>query len=260
MTSIDDKTSEKRFNFNRPYDFVKFHPLSTSDFFEEFNFKEKVIIWLDYDIPLFRIVRDRFIETTILSDLQTITERIGDGCFLIVTVNAKYPFKPGEKLKFMDGFRAYMSPKYAKEARITEENFQFVIQDVMMNFIVEKQKFQDIKFYKLFGFNYSDGAPMFTLGGIYGKSDRAQKLLSTVQYVRTDEDIVAIDVPILTYREKMYLDSKISELTKKESSSSDNSDFLETLNQLDIELESPQSVRGYIEFYKYYPQYYEGLI
>ncbi|MEK0337376.1 MAG: hypothetical protein QQN41_08080, partial [Nitrosopumilus sp.] len=47
--SFDDKAIPYRFEYNKPYDFIDFKNVHSTEFLENFTFDSNIIIWLDYD-------------------------------------------------------------------------------------------------------------------------------------------------------------------------------------------------------------------
>jgi len=256
MISLDKENTKKRFEFNKPYDFIEFRNVSTTDFLLNYNFKDKLLIWLDYDSMLYDI-KDDAKNDSILNDIEEITKKSKVNDFFILTIDVTCPENPEQKQNFLNCFDIYISSKFKKEKFIYPLHYHCVIQDILLNYIEEHQKFQDVKFRKLFSFNYKDSAYMYTLGGIYDESDKFQKSFSNETFVTINkEKIINIDVPILTYREKLYLDSEISKLKKR--IVRNNKEKL--LNSLEFEIRSLEELKSYLTYYKYYPQYFEGII
>ena len=256
MTSLDKEKTKKRFEFNKPYDFIAFKNVNTTDFLLSYNFKDDLLIWLDYDSMLYDIKHDT-INDSILNDIEEITKRSKINDFFILTVDVTCPENPEQKKKFLDFFDTYISKKFKKEKYIYPQYYHYVIQDILLNYIEKHQKYQDVKFYKLFSFNYKDTIRMYTLGGIYDESEIFQKSLSNEDFVSINKNnIINIDVPIFTYREKLYLDSEISKLQKKIGENNRN----KLLDSLDFEIRSLEELKSYLTYYKYYPQYFEGII
>jgi len=52
MVSLDDKKCCKRFEFNKPFDFITFKNMSTNDFLLNNGLDKKSFIWFDYDSVL----------------------------------------------------------------------------------------------------------------------------------------------------------------------------------------------------------------
>ena len=72
-----------------------------------------------------------------------------------------------------------------------------------------------IEYNPLFNFLYQDGAKMLTVGGIfYERGDKArleQCEFENLEFVKSDATFYEIDVPILTHRERLYLDKTLPE-------------------------------------------------
>jgi len=266
LLSIDDKSTIKRFNFNRPYDFITFNNEISTDFLNEYGWKKNSVLWLDYDNKLKDIV---------LSDIKIIAKNCKKKDFLIITVNA-YCGNVGDERDqaredFYNKFRMYISPKYHDKKYYTPKCFPYLLQEVILNYLMTMSEYRDINFYKLFSFSYKDGSPMFTIGGIF---DDDKKLCSRKwdnKFISTDEEVKDINVPILTYCEKFHIDSHIEKLKRKikkiENKNKDGDlclieeEMTEMINKaLPFELGSFYDLKNYIEFYRYYPQYYEGII
>ena len=86
-----------------------------------------------------------------------------------------------------------------------------------------------------------------TLGGIIDDKSAANRLRRSgvfdLKYLRTGEKPKLISVPPLTVREKGWIDNKLKSRRKDK-------------NNLGL---NPRLLRNYVEFYKYYPTYYETL-
>jgi len=268
LLSIDDKSTKKRFEFNRPYDFISFENKISTDFLSEYDWKRNTALWLDYDYKLKDIV---------LSDLKIIAKNCKKKDILIITLNAyceKYndPKRKKSQKNFYRNFRTYISPKYTDKKYYTPKNFPFLLQDVITNYLMTMSEYRDIRFYKLFSFRYQDRSPMFTIGGILDDNDKLCNKDWGNKFISTNEEIKDINVPILTYCEKFYVDSHIEELKQKVEEiegkiGEGNSSLIEQkmtdkMNEevLPFELHSFYDLKSYIEFYQYYPQYYEGIV
>lgn len=77
---------------------------------------------------------------------------------------------------------------------------------------------ENMTFYQLFNYLYSDGTQMLTIGGIIDNSDREEKFEESNIYslfsVTKDEIPIQISVPPLTNREKLWLDQNVMQLKK----------------------------------------------
>lgn len=267
MISLDDKTANKRFKFNLPYDFIKFINKRTTDFFSIYKLKSKTIIWLDYDIPIFKN-HDR--NNTIFRDIDLVCRNLKSPIILILTIDVKNIADFNEIKAFFDEFNCYIPDKLKTDIikRIPREfnlHYDKIVQNIILNYFDEIQKLDTNKFSKLFSFCYEDSRPMFTLGGVLGVKNDADdiiKLVKTNEFYNTDYDnITSIDVPNLTYKEKIYIDENISFLNGcLEKAKKNKRKQNKVLNDLGFELSSIDSLRAYLRFCRYYPQYYEGII
>jgi len=164
---------------------------------------------------------------------------------------------PRFKQAFIDEYNEYLSDQYKQTDNITFEKYPLIIQNIIINIFRNNEQFHPVKFRKLFSFIYRDGAPMYTIGGIFSEDNPLSNLLAEKEnFFETDENkFVDIDVPLLTYYEKIKLDKNISSI--KESLDSLNKGKI--IEMLGFEME-PSELRSYLDYYRYYPQYYEGII
>ena len=261
FTSIDNKSTKKRFEYNRPYDFISFENMKSTDFLNKFGWENNVIMWLDYDTK---------INNDILADLKTIAKNCEQGDILLITLNAnteKYNKRRRKELKekFLSEFGDYISPEYQMTKFFTPKYFTMLLQHLITNLLESFCEYRKIKFSKLFCFKYEDGASMFTIGGIFNPPNELSDKKWVHDFICTDESIVDINVPILTHREKFYIDSHLEELKSRimdiETKTETKEKMTEKINKnLPFELHSLEQLKMYINFYKYYPQYYEGII
>jgi hypothetical protein len=266
LLSIDDKSTIKRFNFNRPYDFITFENKISTDFLNEHDWIKNSVLWLDYDNKLKDIV---------LSDIKIIAKNCKKKDFLIITLNA-YCEKFGDERdrareKFFSNFGKYIPPEYNNKRYYTPKHFPYLLQEVILKYLMTMSEYRDISFYKLFSFSYKDGSPMFTMGGIFDDNKALCNRKWVNKFISTDEEVKDINVPVLTYCEKFHIDSHIEELKRKieeieyKNKKGDRSLIEEKMTEkinkyLPFELGSFYDLKNYIEFYKYYPQYYEGTL
>ena len=262
MTSLDNYWTKKRFEFNRPYDFIDFVPKSTLKFLETFEMKDSLIVWFDYDYGLFKRV-GKIVDTEILQEIQLLQDKLKLDDVFLVTINVKYPgnSKPKrEEINWMfEKFKLFLPKEIKTSEDIIEKNYVYVIQKILINCLTENQKFRNIKFKKIMSFLYSDGVPMYTFVAMAYKKEESLTTLK-IPYINTEEDeITIIDVPNLTAKEKIYLDSQINAFTKKVSKLNLSENRLKKIILEDFEINF-QDLSNYIDYYKYYPQYFETLL
>ncbi len=151
MTSLDNHWTKKRFEFNRPYDFIDFVPKSTLKFLESFDIKDPLIIWFDYDYSLFKIRFDNsIVDREILQEVQLLQDKLKMNDIFLVTINVKYPGdnklgRNGIKWIF-EKFRIFLPKEIKTSEDIVEKNYVYVIQKILINCLTENQKFRNIKF------------------------------------------------------------------------------------------------------------------
>jgi hypothetical protein len=101
---------------------------------------------------------------------------------------------------------------------------------------------------------------MYTLGGIFRSTEILASSISS-PFVQLGEDLITdIDVPILTYREKLKLDQAIY-FFGQQILTLPSDDALAQLgtDKLGFEIDC-LDIKSYLKYYRYYPQYYEGII
>ena len=261
MVSLDDKEDYNRFEFNKPFDFITFKNISTTDFLSKNNLNKKSFIWFDYDSSLIRCTKKKaeflFLSTeTIFDDIRLIANKSNELDLFVFTVNINIQEtlfeSPRFKQAFIDEYDEYLSDQYKKVNKITFEKYPLIIQNIIINIFRNNEQFHPVKFRKLFSFIYQDGAPMYTIGGIFSKDNLQDKLVEEDCFFQIDENkVVNIDVPLLTYYEKMKLDKNISNIKK----SLDSLNKGKIIEMLGFEME-PSELRSYLDYYRYYPQYY----
>lgn len=122
MISIDDSLLKKRFDFNKPYNFVEFENMASTEFLGQYSKEDKIILWLDYDKGIYN-EKSFLINNTILDDLKLITEKVTKKDFFIITIDVKLPRDIEEKkeddgikelseksLKILESIHLYLTP------------------------------------------------------------------------------------------------------------------------------------------------------
>lgn len=268
LISIDNKTTPKRFEFNKPYEFIDFENITTSEFLLKHQWNgQRNLIWLDYD--------EKFITNDYLdTDLSIISKNSNHLDIVFITLNSSVP-KYKQKQSFLLENNRYISPLFNNIKYTDLKEFHLLIQNILLNKIREYNLHNDNKFLKICSFVYQDGAPMYTLGGIFTNNSDLKEIIE--QYhnlINTEDDIVSlIKIPNITYKEKFYLDSKIDSLKEWMTqykiivsnlglkTEQEKEDRLSALldSKMEIEL-SPVDIENYLNNYIYFPQYYEGII
>jgi len=268
MTSLDSDTCVNRFEFNKPFDFIDFKNKSTSNYLQEYQLatNKNTVTWFDYDSSLlwYSSKAEKFRHSVdILDDIAMIADRSKRYDFFLIIVDVTLPADifitlPRRK-ELIDNYRTVLSRKYQNTRNITEANFPYIIQNVILNSIKNVEIGKNCKFRKLFSFYYKDSAPMYTLGGIFDENQFTHRTLKNKFFVFDEDKITDINTPLLTYKEKLHLDQRIKFIYDSiQGKQKEEIEKLITTN-LGFELNCVD-IKSYLEYYKYYPQYYEGII
>ena len=251
MISMEkDEDKVNRFEFNRPYRFIRLIPDTSTNILPTLKWKDKnMFIWLDYDSKLSR---------SMIDDIQIVCNYIKTGGILLVTVDAEPKrFSTstnakdiGDSLKQLsENFKEQLHPYYPPD--ITLKNlslkyFPMLLRRIILDVIQEKLHTRKLNYYQIFNFKYKDTSQMYTFGCMFGENpnDIENTGLFEFDFVSRDDRLVEITVPILTPLEKLYLDKLIPGIGKKGGKISISTGKLE----------------NYEKYYKYYPQYFESLI
>ena len=272
MLSLDDKKCKERFDFNRPFDFVTFQNISTTDYLSSSDVKETkpTITWFDYDSPLIRYERKRAVDQRfsavkyIFDDIRMIARQSKEKDIFIITVSLSIPktafSNVSEKGEFLDKFGAYLSNDFQEADQISFGTYPHLVQNMLINIFRNNEAFQNEKFTKLFSFCYQDTTRMYTLGGIFNSGHLADTNLDNQFFASDENQIIDIDVPLLTYREKFQLDRKIAFFESQPNGLFVGNEFMKmVIDKLGFEIDPPE-LQSYLRFYRYYPQYYEGIV
>ena len=263
MVSLDNKECPKRFEFNKPFDFITFKNISTTEFLSNNELDKKSFIWFDYDSSLisYNKKHELFISNEgIFDDIRIIANKSKKRDLFVLTVDMKIQDTLFDSPKFKKAFikehDEYLSRQYKQVKKITFKNYPLIIQNIIINIFRNNEKFHPVKFRKLFSFIYQDTAPMYTIGGIFSENNLPGKSTKKDSFFETDENkLIDIDVPLLTYCEKMTLDKNIFAIKNNLDSLNEE----KIIKMLGFEMESDE-LKSYLNYYRYYPQYYEGII
>lgn len=238
----------KRFQFNKPYDFIDLKPGISTDILPTLNWNDNLIIWLDYDMP---------ISTEVINDMLIVSNYLKDGGILIVTLDSKIekfdvdydPNKTDQYQARFDNFKRQLDPYYPSDIRkkdLTQKNFPRILHRIIRNVINEKLAERLVNLYQIFNFIYKDSSPMYTYGCIFEKDKTKldNSGIYDLDFISTNDELVSINIPILTPFEKIHFDKLIPNIKSK------LKDF-----EMDI-----KKLEDYERYYKYYPQYFESYL
>lgn len=266
MLSIEkDDIGYSRARFNQPFGFVKIKQGDVGTVLPDelrISTRPRVIAWLDYDYD---------IGFGIVSDLKRSARLAKPGDIFLVTADAnpeklrvKLQSKPREKLSSWKR-REFVAKQAAfnkhaeslvtldKEIQLEKANYPKLIAAALIEALNSgcNAAGRGIKFKCIFNFFYADKAPMVTIGGIVEQDGKeivvVDELRERLFYVQ-GKNQVSIDVPLLTTKEKLKIDSTI--ISKNGA--------LPTSHALGFKLE-PDMTEKYVTYYNYYPLFGEVL-
>ena len=225
MVSIErDEEKLERCRFNRPYKCVDVQSGSSSSILPQLAWKKRSIVWLDYTDPL---------NSDILDDVGFVLTAAPSGSVLIVTANAQPLNSSDEEDGTKHGAAADLPKKrldtlVSRVGRnrvpsevtgvqlgqwgLAEVSYRILlsaVQKTMNDRNAPEKKQAKWRFRQFLHFRYRDGHRMFTVGGILldpkDDSRLGENPFDDLSFVRTGEDSLLIDPPMLTGREVRHL-------------------------------------------------------
>jgi hypothetical protein len=254
----------KRQCFNKPLGCIKCLNKSSKDYIDSYDLKDNAIIWLDY-------VEPKKLEEQ-LSEFQSLLGKIQHYDVVKITLNAN-PDALGNKGKTPEEkqkhrFQVLKSrigkrlPSNVDEHQINKEQLPQVLCGVLKN--VAQTKITEVLpnhlFQPLTAFVYSDGPhQMLTLTGILLDKNEIKNFLNLTTIdswtfaIKKWGPPERIDVPILTLREKMFIDSFLPNSSHKDIHEQMNFYFDEDPQK------SLEMLKNYVKYYRYY-SYFSKII
>ena len=257
MVSIEhDLNSKERVLFNRPFKDIKVKFLSSSDYIYKIDRDQPHILWLDYDQP---IAHDY------LTDIEIATSFLSAGSVLIATFDVDFDKAgdiniresvPNQRARvwfnrFQEECGELFDPTW-DNSDFNASEIPKRTTEVVKNAIFSGLNMRSgITFEPLFNFLYADGHEMLTIGGVICSKQEKRKLRmiewEELPFIRRElsMDPFRIKVPVLTRKERLYIDSHMPSET----------DWVP--DEFEIE---PAAILDYREVYRYCPLYAELLL
>lgn len=238
---------EKRVKFNKPFKLVRVEIGDIADYIPRLSHDLQHILWMDYD----HVLTEDMVNAVYMSSSQ-----LSPGSLLLVTVDVEPPGSPEDgqeewKNHFVQEAGDYLWPKpNAKDfprSKLPFINAQ-ILDKVIKHGLAGRK---NVSFFPLFNFLYADGHHMLSLGGMIGREDDERKLRSLnrseLPFLRDNllADPYQIRVPLVTRKERLYLDSSMP--------------CKSGWKPKDFELKD-EEVTEYRKIYKYYPAYAEMFL
>lgn len=254
MVCVEWADIEKRMKFNKPFGFIKLRMQALAEHIPSIQRRKKYLVWLDYD---------RSLDLEMLQDIDGCLNRMVRKSIFVITVDAR-PRLPQDPIEFekmteeereMETLRTYQEwfGHYVEEGITRDTVSRSHVVPLFYEVVVERiqqtltTRGSGLHFIQIFNYMYSDGAPMFTIGGMIGTEEDQKGLqkagILTRRYVRTNSESLKISLPLLTVREKHWLDRNL----------------YKSADKLHFELEE-ELLENYYKFYKEYPTYMETLL
>ena len=208
LVSVEhDEDIESRLQFNRPFDNIELKIMAIGDYIPQLDKCEQHIVWLDYDYQL---------SETMINDVVSCANYLPIGSFILVTVDAT-PHKELKNAK--DNYEYYL--EVAKDLWKPDWKYTDFVKGKLHLRVVDlvARAFKEgvvgrpkVRALPCFSFVYSDGHQMVTLGVQLGGDQEDEKLdhiFGEVEYLTRDfgNTPFKIDVPVLTRKERLHLES-----------------------------------------------------
>jgi uncharacterized protein YlbG (UPF0298 family) len=241
MTSIDDKAEdEKRFLFNKPFEFIDFEISKSNIFLEKkLNWRDRLLIWLDYDAD---------IDLSMVNEVHYIASKAKLYDILFVTIEAEAPENPESLKSFQNEYGLYIPPEY--KVKDVKQRFPETLNCIMNGAVKNglKNQAKYMSFLQLFNIVYHDSKTMYTFGGIFCEKEKMEELkkkLNRLRYIKHDNTVETINCPLLTHREKLHIDKYIRQ-----------GRIGRGARETGVEVNQLEDYRRY---YKYYPLFFESI-
>ena len=265
MTSIEQNFSAKeRVKFNKPFSCINVEFDRSTTVLPKLDLNRPSIIWLDYDGKL---VSD------MLSDINTVIANTQSGSLFLITVNAQAEHETDNNEVSLFDFRLRSLENQIGKAKIpvgvegkdlSPKKLPSILRTIIIDQIEEALLNRNgavatpdrIRFQQIFNFLYEDGAPMITIGGLLLNENQQTAYsaadFTSLDFCRTASEVYKIDVPSLTTKEIVHLDSVLHDTFDFESGTliapGDPNSFI-----------PDEDVIKYAKIYRYYPTFAEAV-
>ncbi len=209
LVSVEkDEDIERRLHFNRPFRSVELKIMPIGDFIPELSTKEKHIVWLDYDYQL---------SEEMIADVRACTSHLSVGSFVLVTVDSEPPKDSKGAPDNLAYYRSVADQFWQLEwtrGDFSNELLHLRVRDLMSAVFREGVAGRSgVDVLPCISFVYADGHQMVTLGVQIGSDEQVAQLdlvkKEGATYLVRDfrAEPFYIDVPILTRRERLFLET-----------------------------------------------------
>jgi hypothetical protein len=216
MISIEGRENLKdRCEWNRPFDCVTVMPAPVGEALPELRSDVPTIMWLDYEEAL---------DDEIIGQVEEACEILAHRSILIVTVNA-HPGPLNQRVaKFRERFgdrdlSRTDTPEKLGQEKLRELYFEYL--DTAVSTAISARKARDGAVQKqLAHFLYRDGVNMLSMAWLIHGEDEADAVreldFDSLHFASDGAKPWHIEVPRLTYRERITLDKMLPDRTNEE--------------------------------------------
>lgn len=208
MTSIESE--EKllpRCNFNKPFKGIRVLEGSSGTVLPTLDWTKRAIVWLDYTSKL---------RNTELSDLENLALVLQPGSVVVITLNCSVPQDEDARVPELEkAVGAELTPLGVSGARLGGWGLAEV-QRALSSQLLDRTlsgRGEGLSWQQLLNIHYRDGAPMQLVAGIVDGPDVHEGLqrcrFGDMDEVRTGEEALLVEIPILTNRERQALNAKL---------------------------------------------------
>lgn len=209
MLSVEaSRAIEKRVKFNCPYKLIEVRMSTIGSVIRTLPKTTDHLLWLDYDST----VRNSYI-----ADVTQAVWHCRPGSIILATVDVEAPKGTRTSVQIREHFEAEFGellPPNQKLVRFSPKNLPSLNAGLVWRAIERGLSGREgVDFQLLFNFVYQDGHRMLTIGGMIVDNEIRSKLRASsvfsASYVRRrlSQRAYVIRVPVLTRKERMYLDA-----------------------------------------------------
>ena len=258
MISIEKREDYRaRFDFNQPFNCVRVEYGDSNAVLPKLPWDKRAIVWLDYDGRL---------KASVLRDVAFISTQARSGSMLIITVNANgrrsYRGSNYKRLEeqwlsdFKEDLELDVLPGDIRGTNLEGDEMAKTCRRFILNEISQILSRRNnlnspehmMNYQPLFNFVYRDGARMLTVGGIFYEASEGALLhrcqFDQLEYVSAgNQDFYEIKVPVMTLRERHYLDQRLPKGASHEA-----------VDRLGL---THDEVANYVRLYRYCPSFAE---
>lgn len=261
MFSMEMSGNKKRFNFNKPFHCINMKFGDSQTILPSLDWTQKTILWLDYD---------KTIQKSYLNDISTFFSSAISGSTFLITINCDPEIYGDEnenrKENLINEIGESNLPFGNKPIDFSSNNLPITLHKIIntqiKSIILNRNggliADEKLAYEQLFNFHYADGAKMMTIGGVLFKETDKEKFNSAnfdeYPFIKKNDEIFNIDIPILTVKEIRFLNSLLP------NGIDGNGEILgEKINNASNPNLPATDIQKYSKIYSFFPLYTEAF-